>query len=258
MVSETSGFYALTLVEGDSLLKRETMHSTGNTLSFDLPITTESMPNVTVSVLFLKNDTLYQATKVIKVPPTQQRLQVDITPAKDIFQPQQTVAYDVLTRDASGKPVSAEVAVGVVDEAIYSLYPDISGDMVNVLYPRRFLEAHGRYFAQLLLQWRGRRQVASVGDAQRPLPSPTDAGEAGERSQAARPQGFFPIPLIGLRKFIPMRRATGMYRSPSPTRSPPGGQRSMRSHLTAKQAAPSIACWCARMSFFAWARHALW
>jgi uncharacterized protein YfaS (alpha-2-macroglobulin family) len=141
IVSETSGFYALMLVEGDSLLKRETMHSTGNTLSFDLPITAESMPNITVSVLFLKNDTLYQATKIIKVPPAQQRLQVDITPAKDIFQPQQTVAYDVLTRDASGKPVSADVAVGVVDEAIYSLYPDISGDMVNVLYPRRFLEA---------------------------------------------------------------------------------------------------------------------
>jgi uncharacterized protein YfaS (alpha-2-macroglobulin family) len=141
IVSEASGFYALVLVEGDTLLKRETVHSTGRTLSFDLPITAQAVPNLTVSVLFMKDSTLFQATKTIKVPPAQQRLQVEITPAKDIFQPQQTVAYDVSTRDASGKPVSADVAVGVVDEAIYSLYPDISGDMLGVLYPKRYVEA---------------------------------------------------------------------------------------------------------------------
>jgi uncharacterized protein YfaS (alpha-2-macroglobulin family) len=141
IVSQASGFYALVLVEGETLLKRETMHSTGGTLSFDLPITGEAMPNLTVTVLFLKDSTLYQATKTIKVPPVQQRLQVEITPAKEIFQPQQSVAYDILTRDASGKSVSADVSVGVVDEAIYSLYPDISGDMVRVLYPQRSMEA---------------------------------------------------------------------------------------------------------------------
>ncbi|HEY0795308.1 MAG TPA: MG2 domain-containing protein [Acidisarcina sp.] len=141
IVSATGDFYALVVVEGSTLLKRETMHSEGNTLSFDLPITSEAMPNLTVSALFLKDSTLYQATKNINVPPTQQRLQVQITPAKDVFQPQQNVSYDVFTRDAAGKPVSAEVSVGVVDEAIYSLYPDISGDMVKVLYPQRSVEA---------------------------------------------------------------------------------------------------------------------
>jgi uncharacterized protein YfaS (alpha-2-macroglobulin family) len=141
IVSQASEFDALVIVEGQTLLKRETMHSAGSTLSFELPITAEAMPNLTVTALFLKNDTLYQAEKDIKVPPAQQRLQVQITPAKDIFEPQQMVAHDVVTRDASGKPVSADVSVGVVDEAIYSLYPDISGDMVRVLYPERSVEA---------------------------------------------------------------------------------------------------------------------
>ncbi len=99
------------------------------------------MPNLTVTVLFMQNSTLYQATKIIKVPPAQQRLQVQITPAKDVLQPQQSVAYDVFTRDASGKPASADVSFGVVDEAIYSLYPDISGDMIGVLYPLRSIQA---------------------------------------------------------------------------------------------------------------------
>ena len=177
IVSQASGFHALVLVEGDPLLKRETMHSTGKTLSFDLPIAAESMPNITVTVLFMQNNTLYQATKIIKVPPAQQRLQVQITPAKDVLQPQQSVAYDVFTRDSSGKPASADLSFGVVDEAIYSLYPDISGDMVRALYPLRYDSSFRRLIARLLLQRRGRRQVADAGDAQGAIPSPVSAGE---------------------------------------------------------------------------------
>ena len=34
--------------------------------------------------------------------------------------------------------MSADFSFGVVDEAIYSLYPDSSGDMVKKLYPNRY------------------------------------------------------------------------------------------------------------------------
>jgi uncharacterized protein YfaS (alpha-2-macroglobulin family) len=94
-----------------------------------------------VDALFIKDNTLYQATKMLKVPPTQQQLQVEVTPAKDLFQPQQTATFDVVTRDFAGKPVSADLSFGVVDEAIYSLYPDSSGDMVKALYPQRYVES---------------------------------------------------------------------------------------------------------------------
>ena len=94
-----------------------------------------------MDAFFLKDNTLYQATKTLKVPPVQQQLQVEITPAKDLFQPQQSATYDVVTNDFAGKPVSADLSFGVVDEAIYSLYPDSSGDMVNSLYPQRYVNA---------------------------------------------------------------------------------------------------------------------
>ena len=45
------------------------------------------------------------------------------------------------TRDFAGKPVSADLSFGVVDEAIYSLYPDSSGNMVSSLYPQRSVYA---------------------------------------------------------------------------------------------------------------------
>jgi uncharacterized protein YfaS (alpha-2-macroglobulin family) len=141
IVSETSDFYALVVAQGYTTQMRQVMHSDGKTLSFDLPITVDSQPNITVDVLFLKNNVLYQASKILKVPPAQQMLQVKITPVKDVFQPQQSASYDVTATDFAGKPVSADLSFGVVDEAIYSLYPDDSGDMVRRLYPQRYVES---------------------------------------------------------------------------------------------------------------------
>jgi uncharacterized protein YfaS (alpha-2-macroglobulin family) len=141
VVSESEGFYALVVAQGYTTQMKQVMHTDGKTLSFDLPITAESQPNVTVQALYLKDNVLYQASKVLKVPPTQQKLQVQVTPVKDVFQPQQNASYDVATTDFAGKPVSADVSFGVVDEAIYSLYPDESGDMVSKLYPQRYVSA---------------------------------------------------------------------------------------------------------------------
>jgi uncharacterized protein YfaS (alpha-2-macroglobulin family) len=138
IVTETSGFYALVTSQGYATQMRQVMHTDGRTLAFDLPITKDAQPNITVQALFVKDNILYQASKVLKVPPAQQKLQVQITPAKDLFQPQQTATYDVLTRNFADKPVSADLSFGVVDEAIYSLYPDSSGDMVSKLYPQRY------------------------------------------------------------------------------------------------------------------------
>jgi uncharacterized protein YfaS (alpha-2-macroglobulin family) len=84
---------------------------------------------------------MYQANKQIKVPPVQEQLQVEIAPASQVFQPQQTAAYDVYTRDYQGKAVSADLSFGVVDEALYSIYPDNSGDIVKRLYPDRYVYA---------------------------------------------------------------------------------------------------------------------
>ena len=151
IVSESGDFYALVIAQGYTVQKREVMHSDGRTLSFDLPITADSQPNVTVDALFIKDNMLYQATKTLKVPPVQQQLQVEITPAKDVFQPQQSATYDVTTRDFAGKPVSADLSFGVVDEAIYSLYPDSSGDMVRSLYPQRYVESQKWISVTLLL-----------------------------------------------------------------------------------------------------------
>ncbi|HEY4355733.1 MAG TPA: MG2 domain-containing protein [Acidobacteriaceae bacterium] len=138
LISQVAGFHALVTATGYTAEFRKVLSTDGKTLSFDLPITHDSQPNLTVDAVFLKDETVYQANKSIKVPPTQQQLQVTISPAATTFQPGQAAQYDVNLRDASGAPVAAELSFGVVDEAIYSLYPDASGDIVKALYPMRY------------------------------------------------------------------------------------------------------------------------
>jgi uncharacterized protein YfaS (alpha-2-macroglobulin family) len=141
ILSNVDSFHPLVIATGYTVEFRKVMFSPGKSLTFDLPITADAQPNLELTVAFIRNDQLYQANLSIKVPPVQQQLQIDITPESQVFQPQQTAGYDVFARDWQGKPVSADFSFGVVDEAIYSLYPDSSGDMVKKLYPDRYVFA---------------------------------------------------------------------------------------------------------------------
>ena len=141
LISQVAGFHALVTATGYTAEFRKVLSTDGKTLSFDLPITHDSQPNLTVEATFIKDETLYQATKSLKVPPTQEQLNITVAPAADTFQPGQTALYDLTLRDSKGAPVSAELSFGVVDEAIYGLYPDSSGDIVSALYPNRYVES---------------------------------------------------------------------------------------------------------------------
>ncbi|MCL2660179.1 MAG: MG2 domain-containing protein, partial [Acidobacteriaceae bacterium] len=137
LASEVSGVHALVTATGYTIQFRKTLSSDGRSVSFDLPITRDSQPNVVVDAVFLKDGKIYQAQKTLKVPPVQQQLQITVTPAASVFQPGQSAVYDVDARDSSGKPVVAELSFGVVDEALYSIYPYTNGDIVRRLYPDR-------------------------------------------------------------------------------------------------------------------------
>lgn len=141
IISQVDNFHALVVASGYSVEFKKVLSSEGKTLSFDLPITSDSQPNLDISAAFIQNDQMYQANKQLKVPPVQEQLQIEIAPARQVFQPQQSATFDVYTRDYQGKPVSADLSFGVVDEALYYLYPDTSGDILKRLYPERYIYA---------------------------------------------------------------------------------------------------------------------
>ena len=126
--------YLLVTTEARTIQSRKIVHATSPSVTVDIPIESEQQPNTYVSVAFLNDNKLYQSSKNLKVPAVQQKLQIDIQPSQKQFQPGQKASYTLMVHDADGNPVASELSIGVVDEAIYAIRPDFSGDILDSFF----------------------------------------------------------------------------------------------------------------------------
>ena len=129
--------WAVVTAEGNSVQLRQLLHATGESFAFDVPITVKAQPNLVVSAVIVHENQLITAQKSLKVPLVERTLTITATPSKPRFLPGETGSFDVLAVDSSGKPVECDLSFGEVDEALYSVRPDQSGDIVAAFYPRR-------------------------------------------------------------------------------------------------------------------------
>jgi alpha-2-macroglobulin len=127
----------LVTTEGSSILTKQLVHASDTNITVDIPITVETQPNIYVAAVFVWNDEVYQGSKSLNVPAVERRLKIDITPAKQQFLPGDPATYNISAKDWTGKPVQAELSVGVVDDAIYAVEPDMAGDIVRAFYGQR-------------------------------------------------------------------------------------------------------------------------
>lgn len=131
--------WAVVTVEGNTVQSRRLLHATGESAAFDVPITQESQPNVVVTAMLVRDNQVMTAQKSISVPLVERTLKITATPSKDKFLPGEKGSFDVFAADAKGNPVQADLSFGEVDEALYSVRPDTSGDIVNYFYPKRYV-----------------------------------------------------------------------------------------------------------------------
>src|SRR5208337_2884683 len=116
---------------------KKLVHAAEANITVDVPITVDSQPNVFVSAVFLWDNEAYEGSKSLNVPAVERRLNIEITPVKQQFQPGEAASYNITAKDWTGKPVEAELSVGVVDDAVYAVEPDTSGDIVRAFYGQR-------------------------------------------------------------------------------------------------------------------------
>jgi hypothetical protein len=132
--------WAVVTAEGDSVQSRQLLHATGQSLAFDVPITKLAQPNLNVTAVIVHDNQLITAQKSLKVPLVERTLTITATPGKTKYLPGEKGSFDVLALDYQGKPVEADLSFGEVDEALYSVRPDESGDIVAAFYPKRNVE----------------------------------------------------------------------------------------------------------------------
>src|SRR5208283_1147435 len=108
----------------------------GDSLTVDVPIEERFEPNFFLNIAFVKNEQLLEGSKNMSVPAVEKVLKVTVETDKPEYRPGEQVTYTVTAQDAEGHPASAELSLGVVDEAIYAVRPESAEPPEKVFYAR--------------------------------------------------------------------------------------------------------------------------
>jgi len=129
------GANLLVTTELDSVMSARFVNAPGRTLILDVPIEKYYAPNVFLNVTFVQDGDMHTSDQRLVVPARDKVLDLEVISNKEQYKPRDTASYTILARDADGAPVpNAEVSLGVIDEAIYSISPDFSGNIREQFY----------------------------------------------------------------------------------------------------------------------------
>jgi uncharacterized protein YfaS (alpha-2-macroglobulin family) len=133
------GAHLLVTTELDSVLAVRQLHVAGRQAIIDIPVEAHFAPNITISVLYVRGSEMYTQQLDLKVPARDKMLDLQLIPNKKEFRPRETASYTVFARNSDGTPAAgAEVSLGVVDEAVYSILPESVGDIRRHFYGPRY------------------------------------------------------------------------------------------------------------------------
>jgi uncharacterized protein YfaS (alpha-2-macroglobulin family) len=135
----TDKAHLLVTTELDRVLEIWHIVSNGRTAMIDLPIKDTYTPNIYLDVAYVRNGQMYEHSKSISVPATNKFLNLTLKPDKTEYKPRDPASYTIIATNADGSAApGVEVSLGLVDEAIYSIRPDSSGDIRRAFYGRRY------------------------------------------------------------------------------------------------------------------------
>lgn len=124
--------YVLFTTEADDLHSYQLVHVTGTAKLVELEIREKHVPNFFLSAAMVSDRQFFMDTKQVIVPPVRNFLTVEVQPDRSQYQPREEGTLVVTSRDHEGKPVPAELSLGLVDESVYYIQQDYAGD------PRQF------------------------------------------------------------------------------------------------------------------------
>jgi len=131
---------ALVTVERGKVMSAEvlTLGESGSTYSLEL--TDEHAPNVYVSATLLGPENQFrQGYAEVKVDPTAQELQVELTAKPQINEPRGEMTLQLRVTDSTGQPVEGEFSFSVVDKAVLALADPNSPDILPAFYGEQYL-----------------------------------------------------------------------------------------------------------------------
>src|SRR5436309_8290527 len=133
--------HLLVTTELSNVMTAREIDSAGRSIVIDVPIEQRYEPNVYLDVSFVKDSDMYSQSQHIAVPARDKMLKLDIVPNKKEFKPRDVASYTIVARNDDGSPAAnAEVSLGIVDEAIYSIQAETARNIKREFYGKRYDE----------------------------------------------------------------------------------------------------------------------
>jgi uncharacterized protein YfaS (alpha-2-macroglobulin family) len=135
----TDKAHLLVTTELSGVMTARHIEAPARAVMIDVPIEARYAPNVYLAVAYVHDGDMYTHDRLINVPARNKFLNIEVLADKKEYKPRETARYTILARNNDGSPASqAEVSMGVVDEAIYSVKPDQTPDIRKAFYGRRY------------------------------------------------------------------------------------------------------------------------
>lgn len=138
IATPASGRWVVVTASGEGPFETHVLHLDGTVKLVPMKIDRRHIPDFTITAFSVFDRRLSTETKNVPVPPVDRFLTVDVKADRAEYEPRQEGAVTVTTRDASGRPVPAEVALAVADESVTAIQEDLAGD------PRQFFYGEAR------------------------------------------------------------------------------------------------------------------
>ncbi len=141
----TAPYEVLMTIERGRIISVQRFTAQETNLLIEIPIVDTHVPNVIVSFVAVKGvdaDTPVPDVRIgmveLKVAPVEKTLKVEVMPDRDTaYQPGERATLTIRTLDYRGQPVSAEVALAIVDKAVLALADPNAPTLVEAFYRPR-------------------------------------------------------------------------------------------------------------------------
>jgi uncharacterized protein YfaS (alpha-2-macroglobulin family) len=132
VITPASGRWVMLSASADTILESRIVHLNGTAKLVQLTVDDRYTPDFFLTASSVFDRQLSSDTERVVVPPVEHFINVDVQSDRTDYEPRQEGTLTITTRDADGKPVPAEVAVSLSDEAVTAIQKDPAGD------PRQF------------------------------------------------------------------------------------------------------------------------
>jgi hypothetical protein len=124
---------ALLFVSTDRIISVRVVHFAAQTTALDIA-PPPGAPSFNVTIQLPTAQGVSTAFTTVRVDPPPPALRVSIAPSKARYAPGERATFRVIATDMRGKPVRAELGIGVVDESIYAVQAASTGTQLDAFY----------------------------------------------------------------------------------------------------------------------------